>query len=212
MSVTVVGSFGLGEINVAAGTSVALMAPLLAQFDLALTGGFGLGALQADIAGQFNAAISAQVSLGLQVSNPIAALQDALQAAIQVQASIAATLALGLPVVSADIGAQISASASISAALGAKMGGIQALISGALAVKLPAANFLGGLAGNLAAGPVVLLSFSSPDTLGSVGAQIDSLFGAGITGILPADPVYGVLLVTKAPSAWAAMQATLRTS
>jgi hypothetical protein len=213
VSVSVVGSFNLGQINVAAATSATLMAPALAQLDLALTGGFGLGALQADVAGQFNAAVSAQVSLGLQVSNPVAALQEALQAAIQVQASIAATLALGLPVVSADLGVQISASASISAALGAKMGGIQALISGALAVKLPAANFLGGLAGNLAAGPVVLLSFSSPlDSLASVGSQIDSLFGAGITGISPGDQVYGVVLVTKAPSAWAAMQATLMTA
>lgn len=213
MSVAVVGSFGLAEINVAANTSVVLMAPALAQLDLALTGGFGLGAVQADIAAQFDAAVSAQVSLGLQVSNPVAALQEALQAAIQVQASIAATLSLGVPVASAEIGVEISASAAISAALGARIGGIQALISAALAVKLPAANFLGQLAGNLAAGPVVLLSFSAPtDTLGAVGAQIDALFGAGITGIGAGDRVYGVVLVTKAPSAWAAMQATLRTS
>lgn len=213
MSVAVVGSYPLGGINLAANTSVLLMAPALAQLDLALMGGFGLGALQADIAAEFNAALSAQVSLGLQMTNPLEALQQALQAAIQIQASLVATMSLGLPAVSAEVGVSISASAAISATLAAKLGGIQALISAALAVKLPAATFLGDLAGNLAVGPVVLLSFYGPiDTLRSVGGQIDALFGAGITGILPTDRVYGVLLVTKAPSAWAAMQATLRTS
>lgn len=213
MSVGVVGSYGLGEINVAASTSVLLMAPVLGQLDLALTGGFGLGAQQADISAQFSAAVSAQVSLGAQISNPFDALQEALQAAIQIQASITATLALGLPAVSADLGVQLSASASISALLGAKIGGIQALIEAALAVKLPAVNFLGDLAANLSVGPVVLLSFSgSTDSLASVGAQIDGLFAGGISGIDAGDRVYGVVLVTKAPSAWAAMQATLRTS
>jgi hypothetical protein len=212
VSVVVVGSYPLGGINVAANTSLVLMAPALAQLDLALTGSFGLGALQSDIAAQFDAAMAAQVSLGLQVSNPLDALKQALEAAIAIQASIVATIALGIPAASQEIGVSISASAAISASLAARLGGIQALITGALSVKLPAANFLGELAGNLSVGPVVLLSFSAPDTLSSVGAELDALFGAGITGIAPFDEVYGVVLVTKAPSAWAAMQATLRTS
>lgn len=213
MSVALIGAFGLGEINVAANAAVLLTVPLLAEFDLVLMGGFGLGALQADIAAQLNASISAQVDLGLQISDPLAALRESLEAAIQIQASIAATIALGLPAIQVEISAELSASASISAALGLKLGGIQLLISAALAVKLPLANFVGELAASLSAGPVALLSFADPgDTLASAGFQLNSLFSAGIAGIAPGDQVYGVVLVTKAPSAWAAMQATLRTS
>jgi hypothetical protein len=213
MSLAIIGAYTLGEINVAAATSATLMPPVLAQLDLTLTGGFGLGALEADISADLDASVSTGLSLSVQVANPIQALEDALQAAILLQAQIAATLSLGLPVVSADVSVQISASAAISATLTAKLGGIRALIGAALEVKLPAVNFLGELAGSLSVGPVVLLSFSSPgDTLGSIGAALDSTFSAGLPGILLGDQVYGVVLVTKAPSAWAAMQATLRTS
>jgi hypothetical protein len=213
VSVGLVGSYTLGGINVAANTSVVLMAPALAQLDLALTGSFGLGALQADIAAQFEAAMSNQVALAVQLTNPFEALQQALQAAIAIQASITATIALGLPAVSAEVGVSISASAAISVSLAARLGGIKALIEAALSVKLPAVNFLGDLAGNLSVGPVVLLSFHAPgDTLSLVGAELDALFAAGIGGISPHQQVYGVVLVTGAPSAWAAMQATLRTA
>ena len=213
MSLTIVGSHTLGEINIAAAASATLMPPVLAQLDLALTGGFGLGALEADISADLNAAVSTGLSLSLQVVNPIQALEDALQAAVLLQVQIAATLALGLPAVSADVSLQVSASAAASVALSAKLAGIQALIQGALAVKLPAANFLGDLAGSLSVGGVVLLSFSAPeDTLASIGAALGSTFAGGLPGILPGNRVYGVVLVTEAPSAWAAMQATLRTS
>jgi len=213
MSVQLVGAYTLGEVNVAANAAVGLMVPLLTEFDLMLMGSFGLGALQADISAQLYGAMSTELGLAAQVTNPLTALQEALESAMAIQASIVATIALGLPVIEAEVTVEVSASAAISVGLAAKLGGIQALISGALAVKLPAANFLGGIMGHLNAGPVVVLSFSDPaDSLGSVGSALGAMFTSGVAGITPFDRVYGVVLVTKAPSAWGAMQATLITS
>jgi len=213
MTVAVVGSYNLNEINLAAAELTTLMIPVLSQLDLALTGSFGLGALEADIAGELDASASAELSFGFQIANPIEALKQALEAAIEIQADIAATLALGLPAISTEVSVELSASASASVALAAKVGGIQALISAALAAKIPCVNFVRDTLLNLNVGPVVLLSFGTPfDTLSSAGAGIHSLCQAGFLGIDPSDQVYGVVLLTPAPLAWASMQVILKTS
>lgn len=212
MSVALIGSFPLGTINVALNGAVGLITPVLAQFDLMLTGSFGLGALQADLSAQLNAALSTQASLGLAISNPFSSLFAQLQALLQVQAGIQAALALGIPAISLTITANISAAAAISATLALKVGGLQALIKLALSLKLPLVNFLGAL--QLGAGPFVLLSvgFAGTDTLSSSGTEYNALAQAGVGGIAPGDPVFGVVILTKDPSAALALSATLKTS
>ena len=46
---TVIGALPLGAINVALDGSITAIVPLLAQFDLMLTGSFGLGTLGASL-------------------------------------------------------------------------------------------------------------------------------------------------------------------
>lgn len=212
MSVVLVGSYPLGDINVAASGAVVALAPLLVEVDLMLTGSFGLGSLLVDLSAQLNAALAAQVSLSLQVSNPFASLKAQLAALLQIQASIQATLSLGLPAVSVTIGANIAAAAAISATLTARVGGIRALIEAALAVKIPVVNLLGQLTAALSVGPVELLSFGfdAPNSLADVGAGLSSRFAAGLPGVAPGDNVQGVVLLTKSPSAAAAMSFLLK--
>lgn len=197
MTVHLVGSFPIGGVNIAAQGAVGLIGPLIAELDLMLA--FGLGPIEADLAIQLNAALTAQIQL---TNNPLAAIQAVLSAAASISASFA------LPGISANI----SANASIAAALSLKLGGLQAIIAAALAVKIPAVDFLAALAANLSAGPVVVASWGfadPPATLATTGVQIQSLFTAGLPGILPFEPVYGVLITTKVPSASAALSATL---
>jgi len=209
-----VGSLPLGAINIAAATSLTLFNPLLAQFDLAISGQFGLGALQTDLNAQFNAALNVQVNIGLTVSNPLASLQASLSAIAQLTAGLQAAISLGLPSVNAQVSADVSAAAALTAALGIKLGGIKALIEAALSVKIPAVNFIADLTANLSAGPVVLLSFGYPsdETLANVGADPAALFGAGLTGIAPGDGVAGIMLVTKTPAAKVGISALLKTT
>ena len=214
MSVDVIGTFPLGTINVGLDGSITAVVPLLAQFDLMLTGSFGLGSLSADLSMQLNAAISLQASLGLQVSNPFASLKAQLSAILQIQAGIQATLALGLPAVSVQLASSLSASAAISSALALRLGGINLLIKAALAVKLPVVNFVSSISAALTAGPFELLSigFSSADTLASAGSQFNALCSAGFGGIAPGDQVYGVVMLTKSPSASLALASIIKTS
>lgn len=212
-----VASLNLLGINLAAAASLSIFSPLTAQFDVLLTGSFGLGALQADISAQFNTALQLQLDLSLQLSDPIAGFQASLAAIGTLVASLQASISLGFPTVSADINASISANASLSAALGLKLGGISAIIEAGLAVKAPAIQLIGDLTASLSAGPVVLVSFGftgagvlDPDTLTNVGAQIQLLFSGGLTGIAPGDAVSGILLVTKAPTAAAAISVLFR--
>lgn len=208
MAVHVVGSFPLGGINIAANASVALLSSLTAELDLMLFGSFGLGSFGADLSLAFNASIEASLQLG--AINPLAQIQLTLSALAQIEASFSAAINIGIPTL--QITAQISANIALQASLGLRLGGIQALIAAALAVKLPAVDFLAGLAANLSAGPVVVASWgftSAPDTLANTGTQIDSLFHGGVGGIAAHDPVYGVLLVTKSPSASVGISATL---
>lgn len=206
MSVTVVGSFPLGAINIGASGAVTAIVPLLSQYDLLLTGSFGLGALLGDLSAQFNAAVS--VALQLTITNPFDAIRAQLQALLQVYAGLQAALSLAVPPLA------ISANLSVSAALSLKLSGIQLLLSASLAVKLPVVAFFAALAGALSVGPVVLLTigFNGVDTLAGAGGQIQGLFNTGVGGILPGDQVFGVVLVTKSPSAAASMQAIFLTA
>jgi hypothetical protein len=191
VSVQVIGSYPLGTINVGLNGTVALAAPLLAQFDLMLTGSFGLGALAADLAMQLNAALSMQISLSLKVINPFDSLMAQLSAILQIQASIAATIALGLPAMSASLSLSLSASAAIVATLVSLLGSF-----------------------NLSAGPFELLAigYDAPTTLAASGAQYAALAAGGFGGILPGDQVFGVIMLTKSPSASVALSTIIRTS
>ena len=208
MSTVLVGSYNLGGVNVALNGAVALMVPLLGQVDLMLTGPFGLGAVQADLAAQLNAALAAQFQLTIAVSDPIAALKQQLQALLAVQAGISALLAFGLP----PLAVQAQGSLAISAALALKLGGIRLLIQLVLQLKLPLVNLLAGL--NLGAGPFVLMSvgFAAPSTLASSVSEYNALVSGGIGGILPGDQVYGVIILTKSPAASAALAGVIRTT
>lgn len=204
-----VASVPLLSFNVSAAAGIAFVNPLLAQFDLALTGSFGLGSIQADLAAQFNAAISATAQINLAISDPFLSFSVLLSAIGTLAASISAALAAGLPTMSLELSGQIAAAASLVATLSAKLGGINLLLSAALRVKLPAVKFFADLAANL--GEVHVLSFdqtpTSPYTLAMAGADIDSLFSTGLTGILPTDSVYGVMIVMKDPATWLQVKA-----
>lgn len=204
MSVVFVSELTLGALMPGI---VLLIPPLLAGFDLVLTGQFGLGALSADITLQLNAALSVQLELGLSISNPFAAIQAQLSALLQIQASLQAALSLGLPTVSAQLSLSISASAGISAALGLQLGGISALIKASLALKIPLISLLA----SLEVGPADILTVGisgGPDTLASAGAQFAAMAvtPGAIGTLLPTDDVIGIILLTRVPAVGAAMQ------
>lgn len=214
MALNQVGSFTLGQINIGLLAGIGFMNPLLAQIDLFLTGQFGLGPFLADLQAQFNAAISAVVQLGINISNPLQAIQALIAAFIQIQASLAAAISFGLPTVSLQIGIQVAAMAALAATLALKLGGIKALIAGGLAVKIPALQFVAAMSAALSAGPVHLLSFTG-DNLALTGAQIGGQFASGLgpsNPINPGENVSGVVLVTKDPAVYAALGVILRTS
>jgi hypothetical protein len=204
----------LGEINVALSAAIGLITPLTAQLDLALFGSFGLGAIQADLSAQFNAALSLSASLSFALGNPIANYQQALVALITAQASITAALAAGIPAIGVDIGLQLSSTAAITGALGAKLGGISALIEAALQVKLGASQLMAEFTSSLSAGSVDILAFGfdAPNTAAQVGADASVLFNGGLPGIQAGDNVSGVMIVTKNPSAAAAIAALFKVS
>lgn len=214
MALVPVGSFTLGEVNVGLLAGIGLLNPLLAQFDLFLTGQFGLGPFLFDIQAQFNAAISAVLQLSISISNPFVAIQALITAFAQLQAALSAALSFGLPTVSLQISAQIAAMASLAATLTAKVGGIKALLAAGLAVKIPALQFVADISAALSAGPVHLLSFSG-STLFTTGGQVAAQFTAGLgpsDPILSGENVSGVIILTKDPAVFAAMSAILRTS
>jgi len=211
VSLTVLGSFPLGGINLAAAAAVTTTAPVLGQFDSLLFSPLGLGGLQSDVALQLNGALQAQIQLGLSISNPLKTIQDTLNGLASIAASL--TLALTLPLPAVQLTATLSASVAISATLAAKLGGIQALMAAAINVKLPAVDFIASLAANLSAGPVVLASWGyigPTTTLAQAGVDINAAFSTGLGGLVPGDTVYGVLMVTKSVSASAALAATIK--
>jgi hypothetical protein len=217
MSVAYIGEFPLGAINVGLTAQIGLLVPLLAQFDLMLTGSFGLGALAADLSAQLSAAIGVQAQVTLQISDPFAALEALIAAFVQIQAQVSLILTLGLPNIAAQLAATLSASLSISAGLSLNVSGVGLLIEAALAVKLPAINLLAELQEALTAGPFVLLAvgYDSFTTLEDSGFDYQALTTGPIgspTAIYPTDQVYGVMILTKSPSASASLSAILLTS
>jgi hypothetical protein len=214
MTVRTIGTFQLGEINVAAHAAVATLSPLLAQVELLVAGPLGLGALQADLAAQLQATLATQAMIQLQVTNPLEAIQRAIQAAAQLQAQLTATLAAGIPVANLELQAQVSASASMSAALEARLTALVSLLQASLRVRAPAVTLVGDLGARLSAGPIVVLAVGdpAPDTLAQAGAELQQQMSLGIGAIAPGDQVFGLVLLTRAPSAWSAMQATMRTT
>ena len=214
MALNQLGSFTLGEINIGLLAAIGFLNPLAAQLDLFITGQFGLGPFLADIQAQFNAAIAAVGTIGLQISNPFIALQALASAFANLQAALQAALSFGLPSATLTIQAQLSAIASLTSTLSLKLGGIRALIEAGLRVKIPAVQFIAEATASLSAGPVHLLGFTG-DTLFTTGGAINAEFTSGLgpsDPILPGENVSGVVLVTKDPAAFAAMSAILKTS
>lgn len=214
MALTSVGSYTLGEINVGLVAALGFLNPLCLQIDLFLSGSFGLGPFLADLQAQFSAAIAAQANLGLSISNPFLAIQMLIAAVAQLQAALQLALSFGLPTVSLQLSAQLTATLALSATLQLKIGGIKALIAGALAVKLPALQFLAEIQAAASLGPVHLLSFTG-SSLATTGGDVAGLLSVGLgppDTILPGDMVSGILLVTKDPAVFAAMGAILKTA
>jgi len=214
MTVADVGSYTLGEVNIGLAAGLGLLNPLLLQFDLFLTGQFGLGPFLADIQVQFTSAISAALQLNVALSDPLAAIRALLTAFASLQAALSVALSFGLPTASLQIGLQISAVVALSASLSLKLGGVKAMIAAGLAVKIPALRFAAKMAATLAAGPVHLVTFRG-NTLAGSGAELAALFA---TGLGPSDPLHpgdfvdGILIVTKDPIVFQALAAILRTT
>lgn len=210
---------GLANINVAASGALLVLKPLLAGVDQALFGNLGLAALRDSFQVQLNAALSASVSINVGLLNPLVAFQQALFDIAKLQADILRALSQGLvPSASVSITTQLSALASLAASLQLQIADILALLQALLAAKIPAFSFAGSLSASLSAGDAFLLSFdqnTTPITLAGVGAAVASSFSSGLVSgpasIAPFDPVYGIVIVTKLPSTWTALQAILLT-
>jgi hypothetical protein len=92
----------------------------------------------------------------LNLSNPFIGFSLALSAIATLQAQIALALS-GQISFSLDASLQLSANASFSAALSARLGGLELVIQAAIALKIPAIEFLARL--NLSAGPLLVASW-----------------------------------------------------
>lgn len=187
------------SINVGLAAALGFMVPMGAQIDALIA--LGLGPAEFDLAASFNAALSAQATLTLQIGDPTVAIQIALQAVMQLQAALQASLTL--PPVTLSLNAELSATAALAASLAAKLGSIKLLIEASLAVKIPAMKLAGDLTAALSAGGTVFLQYFDGQ-LDSVGGEVASAFGSGLAygahAINPTDAVVGVL-ITAAYSA-----------
>lgn len=194
-----IGPVSLGQVNIGANLAIAALIPVLAEIDVQI----GLiGSLKADASAQFNAAVNFQTNF----ANPITTLINAIKASIQVIAGLQASLALGIP----PLTVQISASVSIAAAALVKLGLLNAAIDVALGVVGVGANALAGIQGAASAGPVVGYGWS-----GITMSALESQFAAynfGADGFSPSTPVYGILILTGAPSAFAGLSVLFLTA
>ncbi len=207
MSFTVIGTLPLGGINIAAGAMVQLLPGLIGQVDAMLFGSLGLGALELDMSLQFNAALQANIAF----SNPFDAINAALQALLTLQGSITALVSGGIPALNLNLVVNVGANVGLMGFLGAKLGGLQLLIAATINAKLPVVDLLAGL--NVGASCVLgSFGFTTPDSLSSAGASMNSYFQTGFEGILPSDQVYGVVILTKSPSASVALAGMIRTT
>lgn len=209
---THVGSFTLGEINIGLLAAIGFLNPLALQLDLFMTGQFGLGPLLADLQVQFNAAVSAVANIGLQISDPFAAVRALLMAVVSLQASLQIALALGLPTVSLQLSVQLSVTIALAASLQLKIGGIKLLLDLGLNLKIPLIKFIADLKATLSAGPVHLLS-ATGSTLSQTGSEVAGTFGGGLgptDPINPGDQVSALILVMKDPAVFAALGAIMK--
>lgn len=197
-------SKSLGEFNVGLTAAIAFLNPLSAQLDLLLS--LGLGPYQADLAVQFNVALSASATLSLQISNPLASLQLAISALAQLQAAL--TAALSLPTVSLSLSAELSASMALSAALALKLGGLQLLIAAAIEIKIAALKFSADLALSLSLPGFAGFTFQG-EAMNTTGGQINALFSAGFPDFAPGTTVWGIVLMVKDESLFNAMSAII---
>lgn len=214
MAVEDLGSYTLGGINIGLAAGLGLLNPLLLQFDLFLTGQFGLGPFLADIQVQFAAAISVALQLGISISDPLLSIRALITAFAQLQAALSVALSFGLPTIGLQIGAQISAVAALSASLALKLGGISAMLSAGIAVKIPMLRFVAQIALALSAGPAHLVSFRG-NTLAGSGAELAVAFANGLgpaDPLHPADLVDGILIVTKDPVVFQALALIMKTA
>lgn len=198
----------LGSFNVGLSAAAAFLAPLSVQIDALIA--VGLGPFQADLAANLNAALAAQATLTLQISDPFANIKIFLAAIAQLQAALQAALAFELP--STSLGAELTAAAAIVGTVSVQLGLINAAISAALAIKIPALKALANLAASLNAGPAFAFTFSG-DSLQVTGNQIQALFAAGLSdppnAINPPDGVAGIVLLSSVPSVQAALFAII---
>lgn len=206
-----VGSFTLLDVNVGLAAAVGLLNPLAAQLDAVIA--LGLGPLQAQLAAELQAVLGINASLALSF-NPLASIQAALTALAALQAALQAALAIP----NLEINASIAANLQVAAVLQAQLGLLNAIISASIAIKIPAIQALAQLNAALSAGPVTLLSFGvdsgsfTPLSLTTIGGQVQAAFSTGVAGpINPGDLVAGVILVTASPTAFAGIQAILKT-
>lgn len=215
MAVTILKSGTIGSINVALSAAInGYMFPLTAQIDAMLA--LGLGPFEFDLALQFDAALALQATLSLQIGDPLAGIQLVLSALAQLQAAL--QVALALPPISLSLGAELTATAALAGTLAAKLGGLQAMISAALAIKIPAVNFAAQLAASLGLGPAFLISIDST-TLAAAGSEIGTLFSGGLNDPVEGNsiasdegPVSGIILLTKNPAVGVAFNALFGTS
>jgi hypothetical protein len=188
-----IASGGLGSLNIGAALAASAIIPLIAEIDLAIT---FIGGLKADFVAQFNAAVSFQINF----SNPLLTLSAGISAALQVIAGLQAALAIGIP----PLSVQISASIAIAAAASLKIGLLNIAIDLALGVVGVGVNFLANLQASLSAGPASIYGWSAISMATLQGQIAGHNFTAD--GFAPASTVYGVLLMTAAPSAFVGMQ------
>lgn len=201
----------LGNINIGAAGALSVLNPLLLQLDLSLFGSLGIGDLSASLALQLQAALALQLDIGLGLTG----LGFSIDAVLTAIASLQASLLAGITLPSLDLSLSLGASLALSASIAAQIGGLQVLIEAAIALKIPATTLAGQLEAALGAGPVFVVAWDNIP-LSAAGSGISSDFTTGLTlgpnNIAPGDISYGVLLVTKAPTAFAGMQVLLLTS
>lgn len=188
-----IASGNLGTLNIGAALAASAIIPLLAQIDLNIA---FIGGLKTEFSAQFNAAVNFQISF----SNPLLTLSVGIQAALQVIAQLQAALAIGIP----PLTVTISASIAIAAAAAIKIGLLNVAIDVALGVVGVGASFLASLQASLSAGPVTIYGWSGIPMSTLQGEIAGHNFLAD--GFPPASSVYGVLLMTAAPSAFVGMQ------
>lgn len=205
----------LASVNIAAAGALTVIGPLIAGIDSSLFGPLGIGVIQADLQAQINASLEASANIAIGFTNPLDGFLDALNALKLLEASILRALSTGIiPAVSVQVTTQLSALAAFQAAAGARLGGLNALLQGLKLVRTPAVTFAGLLNASLSAGGALVVSFDGI-TLSAAGASIAADFSLGLTygmdTIAPGETVYGVVILTKLPSTWTALQAILLT-